>query len=467
MFRSSESPSHQQCSNNVVMPDEVIPGTTGRRRHNGEAAPQQRLNVAVLVDLVRHPGAGGHVKAWERFADAATLFPDQLGLTVYFLGDGETEERLSDNVRLRTLPPAFGTGRIPWLRNGGGDTDLASYNPHLAKYLLEYDVFHATSAFAFAKTAETISRCYGRPLVSSVHTDAAKFAEVYTSEIVEQLLGPNKLSRWLIETIGVGEISARNLNRARDRVLRASDHILVSNRDDSEVIQSAMPYVDVSLLRRGIDQTLFSPKKRDRAWLEETCGVPSDVPVVLFAGRVDESKRVLTVAKAAKRLIDNGLPLHVMIAGTGSETGTIKTLLGTNATLAGNVSQEKLARLMASADLFVFPSESETFGNVVIEAKASGLPVLVTAGATTAALISSPGVDGLLAREGSIDAYADAMASLLIDPATRRRIGQAARRQIEHSWPDWSDVMAEDLLPVWQKAYESVSQRNIERRIAA
>ena len=93
--------------------------------------------MAVLVDLVRHPGAGGHVKAWERFADAATLFPDQLGLTVYFLGDGETEERLSDNVRIRTLPPAFGTGRIPWLRNGGGDTDLASYNPHLAKYLLE------------------------------------------------------------------------------------------------------------------------------------------------------------------------------------------------------------------------------------------------------------------------------------------------------------------------------------------
>lgn len=467
MFSSVASPSHQQRSSAVVMPDDVNPRITGHRRHTGGAVLQQRLNVAVLVDLVRHPGAGGHVKAWERFADAATLFPNQLNLTVYYLGDGETEERLSDNVRIRTLPPAFGTGRIPWLRNGGGDTDLASYNPHLARYLLEYDVFHATSAFAFAKTAETISRRQGRPLVSSVHTDAAKFAEVYTGEIVEQLLGPNKLSRWLIETIGVGEISARNLNRARDRLLRASDHILVSNPDDSEVIQSAMPYVDVSPLRRGIDQILFSPKKRDRAWIEDTYGVPADVPVILFAGRVDESKRVLTVAKAAKRLIDNGQLLHVMIAGTGSETGTIKTLLGTNATLAGNVSQEKLARLMASADFFAFPSESETFGNVVIEAKASGLPVLVTAGATTAPLISSPGVDGLLARDSSIDAYVDAMAPLLIDPATRRRIGQAARQQIERSWPDWSDVMAEDLLPIWQRAHERVSRGSFERRIAA
>ncbi len=410
----------------------------------------QRVNVAVLVDLIRHPGAGGHVKAWERFADAARSFENELDMTVYYLGDGITEERLADHVRIRTVPPAFGTASLPWLQNGGGDTDLASYNPHLARQLLEHDVLHATSAFAFAKTARSIARTDGRPLVSSLHTDAAKFAKVYTGEIIEKLTGHGIVSRWLIDGIGLPEISARKLDRARDRILEASDHILVSDPADEHRLHAILPDAHISYLRRGIDKTLFSPEKRNRLWLQERHGVPFDIPVLMFAGRVDESKRVLTVAKAARRLLDEGRELQVLIAGEGSEQAAIASMLGEHVTLAGNVTQSDLAMLMASADIFVFPSESEIVCNVVIEAKASGLPVIVTGGATTSQLVSSPGVDGLLTDDPSIEAYAKAIEHLLIAPDRRRRMGRDARIAIETSWPDWTDVLAEDLLPVWR-----------------
>lgn len=410
----------------------------------------QPIDVAVLVDLVRHPGAGGHVKAWERFADAARSFVGELDLTVYFLGDGITETRLADHVRLRTVPPAFGTARLPWLQNGGGDTDLAAFNPHLARQLLGHDVLHATSAFAFAKTARSIARSLGRPLVSSLHTEAGKFAKVYTGEIIEKLVGQGTISRWLIDGVGLPEISARNLDKARDRILEASDHILVSDPADERRLHASKPGTPISYLRRGIDKSLFSPGKRDRLWLRERHGVPVDKPVLMFAGRVDESKRVLTVAKAARSLIDEGLELHVIIAGQGSEQTTIAAMLGEQVTLTGNVDQDELARLMASADLFVFPSESEIVGNVVIEAKASGLPVIVTAGATTSRLVSSPGDDGLLSAASTVEAYAASIKPLLIDPDRRLKMTRSARLSIEKTWPGWKDVLAEDLLPVWR-----------------
>ena len=432
------------------------PGDASGAKSHGQMAAfaggQEPVSVAVLVDLMRHPGAGGHVKAWERFADAGRQFAGELDMTVYYLGDGITETALSDNVRIRTVPPAFGTARLPWLRNGGGDTDLASYNPHLAKQLLEHDVLHATSAFAFAKTARRVARAHGRPMVSSLHTDAAKFAKVYTGEIIERMVGQSMLSRWLINDVHLPEMSARNLNRARDRVLEASSHILVSAPEDEHYIRAHMPEAEVSYLRRGIDKTLFLPNRRDRTWLLERYGIPTDVPVFLFAGRVDESKKVLTVARAARRMIDNHQPFHVVIAGEGSEKGAIADMLGDNVTLTGNVAQGDLARLMASADIFVFPSETEIMGNVVIEAKAAGLPVIVTDGATTSQLVASNGADGLVTKDGSVEAYADVMTRLLADPARRTRIADQARRWIETSWPDWSDVLAEDLLPVWHDA---------------
>lgn len=104
---------------------------------------------------------------------------------------------------------------------------------------------------------------------------------------------------------------------------------------------------------------------------------------------------------------------------------------------------------MASSDLFLFPSESETVGNVVLEAKASGLPVLLAAGGNSRRLLSAPGKEGILIPNQDPQAWAKAIQALLEDPNRRQQMGRTARRQVETDWPSWDQVLSEDLLPVW------------------
>ena len=95
------------------------------------AAPlHHKLRVGVLIDLEWSERAGGHVKCWERFAEAAAGDPDcGVDLTVHLLGDREDVVELAPHVRFVTLPPALGSRRFPFFRRRAGDaTDLARHH---------------------------------------------------------------------------------------------------------------------------------------------------------------------------------------------------------------------------------------------------------------------------------------------------------------------------------------------------
>src|ERR1700733_15090682 len=98
------------------------------------------LRVAVLVDLLRSPQAGGHVKCWERLASST---PDNapLDLTVYFSGRAP-DEVLGPNKRFRHLPPVFSTANLKFIPYVPDHTDLAPHHPGLARELATYDVLH-------------------------------------------------------------------------------------------------------------------------------------------------------------------------------------------------------------------------------------------------------------------------------------------------------------------------------------
>ena len=161
--------------------------------------------------------------------------------------------------------------------------------------------------------------------------------------------------------------------------------------------------------RFGDDRGFFS-ETYNRAKLAEEYGVPEDVPVILFAGRIDESKRAMVLAQAARRLIDAGRKLHVLMVGKGAEMDGIRRELGPNVTMPGFVPQENLSWIYPSCDLFVFPSETEVMPNVVLEAKASGLPIVVSANDGGAQFVTSPGKDGVLVADRAPEAWANAMA---------------------------------------------------------
>ncbi|MFW6027572.1 MAG: glycosyltransferase [bacterium] len=413
----------------------------------------QPLDVAVLVDLYLEPRAGGHVKAWERFAEAATSFPDELELTVYFLGAEISETPLSETVRYRTVPPRLGTRRIPFLRQGGGDTDLAGHNARLSRFLRYHKVIHATSAFAFGLTGARIAGRTGAALVYSIHTDVPKFTRIYTRHVLRNLFGETPLTRFLADRVKVGELSARGHEKRLHRLWRESRTVLASNDADAAAAASVTGAERVARLRRGIDKERFHPGRRDRAWLAETFGAPEDPVLVHFAGRVDESKGVLTAARAVARLREEGLDVHFLAAGEGAAKHEVRALLGgRGTTFTGTVDQETLARVMASCDLFVFPSETETVGNVVIEAQAAGLPAILSASGNSRHCLGADGIDGRLVAGQDEGGWAAALRPLVADRAARAAMSAAARTHIERDWPSWTDVVREDLIPVWRAA---------------
>lgn len=407
------------------------------------------LSVGVLVDLEWGTHAGGHVKCWERFAEAAIDHPT-LDLTIYFLGHNRTEISLAPNVRYQILPPLLGTRSIPFLHHRSRDTDLAPYHPPLAQLLANHDVLHVTSAFSFSRTAHRVAKQCGIPLVCSVHTDLPKFTQIYSQEIVSRIPVFGRLLGWSFDRWKLHVHLARQVARRWHGILQDSDWVLVSRETDSP-LGAGILEGHLSQLRRGIDKQRFNPAHRDRPRLQEVFGIPQDLPVLLFVGRVDDSKKVMTMAQAARRLLDLGYALHALVVGEGTAREDIQQLLGANVTLPGVLPQQNLSWLYASADLFVFPSESEISPNVVLEAKASGLPAFVSAWDNGAGFIQESGVDGVAVSGQNSEAWAVALMPYLENGELRSQMSLNARRTIEQQFPSWDDVLQEDLLKVWQK----------------
>jgi glycosyltransferase involved in cell wall biosynthesis len=412
------------------------------------------VSVAVLVTLARGPGAGGHVKCWERFAEAAATLPNAcLDLTVYTMDDTESCVPLADHVRLCGVPAALGTARIPFLEQGAGHTDLAGFNRRLARHLTGHDVLHPTDTFAFSKTARTVARRRNKALVASIHTDLPAFTAVYSREILARMTGTGWLGRRVLDDLDLPGRLGRNAARTVARFLADCDRVLISKDADRAMASAAVGADRVSWLRRGLDLDRFHPRHRDRARLRLDLGLPADRPLLLFVGRADDSKRLMTLGHAARRLIDAGHPLHVLAVGEGNRRADLLALLGPDhATAPGALPQDALPRLYASADLFVFPSESEVSPNVVLEARASGLPVILSANDGGARYVRESGGDGVLVADPDPAAWAAAVAPLLSDETARRAMGARARAIVKRSVPSWRDVLEADLLPVWRAA---------------
>lgn len=417
-----------------------------------EKAQPRPLKVSVLVDLTRRPNAGGHVKSWERFAQAAIRLAERLDLTVHFLGGEETVVPLADNVRFCLHPPRFSTQRFSFLSHVPDHTDLGFYHPRLAQSLANCDVIHTTDAFfSFARTALKVSRRSGIPLVNSIHTDTPSYTRVYTALTVERALGHGLLSRFLLNGLKVHLRAERYMSRRLAEHQKHSSFVLASKPEELEQLRKAMPADRVRMLRRGIDTVFFTPAKRDRAWLQARFGIAQERLVILFVGRLSRGKNVGLLAEAVSRLAAEGLPVCLLCAGQGDELQSILARLGSSACCPGMVLGEDLARLYASADMFAMPSEIEVFCNVVQEAMAAGLPTVLAQGGGMGRLLASEETR-LIVEERSAESWAKALKTLCLDRERRVTMGRAARAFAEKELPSWEDVLKQDLLTVWQTA---------------
>ncbi|MCE8003066.1 glycosyltransferase family 4 protein [Billgrantia ethanolica] len=204
----------------------------------------------------------------------------------------------------------------------------------------------------------------------------------------------------------------------------------------------------LEVMGRGIDQERFSPGLRC-AELRRSWGVDEHSPVALHVGRLAAEKN-LTLLRETLHVMRSARPdMAQVIVGDGPARRSLEKALP-EAHFTGFISPEALARHYASADMFLFPSLSETWGNVVPEAMASGLAVVAYRHAAAAELIDS-GVNGVTVTAGDAEAFRDAAVALCQQPARYAQMGRAAQlRSQTCRWP----AIADKFLSVLQQARE-------------
>ena len=287
--------------------------------------------------------------------------------------------------------------------------DVRRYSP---------DIVHLSAPDILGTRAQTFAKRLGVPVVASLHTRFETYLDYYR-------LG------W-----------ARPLVEAHlRRFYRRCDHVLAPTPALVDAIRAVRRDDRVSLWSRGVDRDLFNPARRDDAWRRSN-GWSDEHVVVLFFGRLVVEKGVAQFASTMRRVQQQrGGTIRPLVVGAGPAASVFDAL--PDAVRTGHLEGAELARAVASADILLHPSTTESFGNVVLEAMASGLAAVCAAADSAEALIE-PGRTGLLCAPGDVDGYARAVLALADDPGLRRELGAAARRASEaYSWSNASRSVAE------------------------
>lgn len=207
-------------------------------------------------------------------------------------------------------------------------------------------------------------------------------------------------------------------------------------------------FLNTTVWGRGVDTKTFSPAWRTPP-LRSSLGLREHELVVLYVGRVAREKGIDDVIDAMRLLqaLPDAPPCRLLVVGDGPYLTACRARAGDTVTFLGHRGGEELSRLYASADLFVFPSTTDTFGNVTLEAMASGLPVLAADSGVTRELLV-PGA-GSFHIPGDARGLASHIARWGRDPALRRAAGRRGREGAHaRSWDRVFDELFTDYLAV-------------------
>ncbi len=200
---------------------------------------------------------------------------------------------------------------------------------------------------------------------------------------------------------------------------------------------------DIRLWARGVDQDLFNPERRDLVW-RRGLGIADAETVVAYVGRLVLEKGIDVFAEALQKAHAANPSIRGLVVGDGPERKRFEELLP-DGVFTGYLEGEALARAYASADIFFNPSMTETFGNVTLEAMASGLPSVCASASGSRSLIDDGETGILVADAQDAAGFAQALATLAADPMLRRRMAPKARaRSAAFRWDAILDRLIAD-----------------------
>ena len=199
---------------------------------------------------------------------------------------------------------------------------------------------------------------------------------------------------------------------------------------------SACGFERLVVVARGIDAERFDPRHRCMA-LRQRWGLSPDDFAVLYVGRLAAEKNLELLAQAFEAIAVVNPRARLILVGDGPMRSALQARLP-NALFCGQQMGHDLARCYASADLFLFPSKTETFGNVTVEAMASGLPVVAFADGAALELIR-PGQNGASVALDDDAGYVSAATQLAVDSDACRALGAVARETALQL--DWETIV--------------------------
>lgn len=275
------------------------------------------------------------------------------------------------------------------------------------------DVVHVVTEGPLGWASVRTARRLGIPVISGFHTNFHQYVGSYGMA-------------WL------KPLALRYLRRLHNR----TQMTLVPTLALAEQLRQE-GFHNLQVLARGVDNQAFHPQWRNPA-LRATWGAAPDAPVLLTVGRIAPEKNLQLILDSFRRVQEHTPSARLVIVGDGPSRASLAQA-NPDVYFPGMQTGQDLSEHYASADLFVFPSLSETFGNVTLEAMASGLAVVAFDYAAAREHIRD-GVVGRCVPFGDAGAFSDAVDALVRQPALIRTLGQAARTAAQHI--DWSQIRA-------------------------
>jgi glycosyltransferase involved in cell wall biosynthesis len=295
--------------------------------------------------------------------------------------------------------------------------EMRMYLPRLGEYRRRtradrIDLIHLTTPGPIGLAGLWVARQLGLPIVGSFHTDLAAYTRILSGS-TGLAGGMRHYLRW-----HYGRCQRILVPSDATRVLLARAH------GDAD---------RMCIWRRGVDADHFTPARRSDT-LRQAWRVSADRPAVLYVGRVSREKGLNLLPDVQRALRELGIAHRFIIAGDGPMRLELSARLS-DAVFTGTLGRDEVADAFASADLFVFPSRTDTAANVVLEAQASGLPVLVTdEGGPKENILD--GSSGRIIGARDTSAWAAALTPLLRYAECREAMGRRARAYAEsRSWP--------------------------------
>lgn len=280
------------------------------------------------------------------------------------------------------------------------------------------NVIHVSSPDISAHRAVSWARKRGLPVLASVHTRFETYFQYYNLA-------------WF-EPVAVAILR---------RLYRRCDALVAPSESFAQVLRGQRMNYDINIWSRGVDRDIFNPQQRSLEW-RRSIGIADDELVIGFHSRLVMEKGLDVFSDAIDELARRGVQHRVLIIGEGPARKWLENRLP-QAVFAGFLAGKDLSRGVASMDLLFFPSVTETFGNVTLEAMACRLPVVASLAAGSESLVAD-GASGRLITPGAISQFADALQGYLENRDLRTKHGtEGERRSLDYAWDRINQTVAD------------------------